>query len=275
MGMLRRYRSAHRKGRRREETDALPLQTRSAAAERATPAAQPMTLAPTHMHHLQRTVGNHAVQQLLRRKAEQPVPLVTPKLQIGAVHDPQEQQADQIAYRVVREINTTRPSDTTIQPSRSQSPAEMTEAESEHAAPGWTMLPLLPGRSKKKPQQKQAPPKVQMTPQPHQHPRQWAGGAFWQQGQTVEQLLARTRGNGDPLPAALAQELQQAFGADFSHVVVHTGETADRLARMVGARAFASGRDLYFAQGQYLPHTRGGQQLISHELAHVQQQMRQ
>jgi Domain of unknown function (DUF4157) len=55
-------------------------------------------------------------------------------------------------------------------------------------------------------------------------------------------------------------------------VRVHTDSTADALARSVSARAFATGTDIFFAQGEYRPGTAAGDQLIAHEVAHTEQQ---
>lgn len=76
------------------------------------------------------------------------------------------------------------------------------------------------------------------------------------------------RQGGKRLPATLLAKMEAAFGADFSAVRVHVGPQASR----IGAIAFATGNDLYFAPGQYQPESRSGQQLIGHELAHVIQQ---
>ena len=53
---------------------------------------------------------------------------------------------------------------------------------------------------------------------------------------------------------------------------MHTDETADQLARSVSARAFTTGSDVYFAKGEHQPGSSGGDQLLTHELAHVVQQ---
>jgi hypothetical protein len=78
--------------------------------------------------------------------------------------------------------------------------------------------------------------------------------------------LART--GGSPLPAGLLAKMEGAFGADFSAVRVHVGPQASR----IGAIAFTTGNDLYFAPGRYQPESVQGQQLLGHELAHVIQQ---
>jgi hypothetical protein len=64
----------------------------------------------------------------------------------------------------------------------------------------------------------------------------------------------------------------QGMGADLSAVRVHTGPVADRAARSVGARAFALGHHVVFANGEYRPGSSEGRRLLAHELAHVVQE---
>lgn len=53
-------------------------------------------------------------------------------------------------------------------------------------------------------------------------------------------------------------------------VRIHRGPKAQQAAEALTARAFALGEnDIYFAQGQFDPHTRGGLAVLAHELAHV------
>jgi hypothetical protein len=64
----------------------------------------------------------------------------------------------------------------------------------------------------------------------------------------------------------------KAMGADFSGVKVHTDSQSDKLNRSLSSRAFATGPNLFFKQGEYNPGSRSGQELIAHELTHVVQQ---
>jgi hypothetical protein len=80
--------------------------------------------------------------------------------------------------------------------------------------------------------------------------------------------IGLARSGGQPLPRVLLAKMEAAFAADFSKVRVHIGPQAQR----IGALAFTTGNDLYFAPGQYQPDNLRGQQLIGHELAHVIQQ---
>jgi len=70
------------------------------------------------------------------------------------------------------------------------------------------------------------------------------------------------------LPSPVQEQMETAFGVDFSAVRIHEGAAATQ----VGARAFAQGTDLHFAPGEYDPTSLAGQELIGHELAHVVQQ---
>lgn len=66
--------------------------------------------------------------------------------------------------------------------------------------------------------------------------------------------------------------MEQAFGADFSGVKVHTDTQADQLNQSIQAKAFTIGQDVFFRSGTYEPGSHGGQELLAHELTHVVQQ---
>jgi Domain of unknown function (DUF4157) len=87
----------------------------------------------------------------------------------------------------------------------------------------------------------------------------------------VQDTISSTRGGGASLDAGVQDRFSDSLG-DLSDVRVHTDDTADRLNRSVSARAFATGTDVYFAQGEYNPGSPDGDRLIAHELAHVAQQ---
>lgn len=89
----------------------------------------------------------------------------------------------------------------------------------------------------------------------------------------VESTIAAARGGGSPLEPMLAQQFGSTLGRSVSDVRVHTDQTAAQLTRAVSARAFATGRDIFFAPGEYQPNTRAGRELIAHEVAHADQQL--
>jgi hypothetical protein len=88
---------------------------------------------------------------------------------------------------------------------------------------------------------------------------------------SVQSAIDSTRGSGSTLDSGVSAKLSPSLG-DLSDVRVHTDSTAQELNHAVSARAFATGADVYFAQGEYKPNTSDGDRLIAHELAHVVQQ---
>lgn len=87
-----------------------------------------------------------------------------------------------------------------------------------------------------------------------------------------ESQLNQSRGGGSPLEPKLRGQLESAMDADFSQVRIHTGSQSDQLNRSIQAKAFTTGQDVFFKQGEYNPGSRSGQELITHELTHVVQQ---
>ncbi|MEO0969588.1 MAG: DUF4157 domain-containing protein, partial [Cyanobacteria bacterium J06639_18] len=88
----------------------------------------------------------------------------------------------------------------------------------------------------------------------------------------VEQNIQQAQGGGQGLADNVRQPMEQAFGSDFSGVKVHTDGQADILNRSLNSRAFATGQDIFFKQGEYNPGSKQGQELLAHELTHVVQQ---
>lgn len=86
--------------------------------------------------------------------------------------------------------------------------------------------------------------------------------------QTERGAVALNFPSDDRLPPNVEAEMEASFGADFSAVRVRQDSRADSL----GALAYTQGSDIHIAPGQYDPHTRGGKELLGHELAHVLQQ---
>jgi hypothetical protein len=77
---------------------------------------------------------------------------------------------------------------------------------------------------------------------------------------------------GQPLDANTRVQMEQAMGADFSGVRVHSGNDAATSAKQLGAHAYTVGEDVVFGAGQYDPATPSGQRTLAHELTHVVQQ---
>ncbi|MEP0757604.1 DUF4157 domain-containing protein [Coleofasciculus sp. FACHB-T130] len=88
----------------------------------------------------------------------------------------------------------------------------------------------------------------------------------------LEASIQQARGSGQPLAQSILEPMEQAFGADFSGVKIHTDAQSNQLNRSIQAKAFTTGQDIFFREGAYEPGSRGGQELIAHELTHVVQQ---
>jgi Domain of unknown function (DUF4157) len=88
----------------------------------------------------------------------------------------------------------------------------------------------------------------------------------------VERSIESARGGGHALDHSVRAKMEPAFGADFGGVRIHTDARADGLSTALSARAFATGNDIFFRQGQYDPGSSNGRELLAHELTHVVQQ---
>ncbi|MHC5753793.1 MAG: eCIS core domain-containing protein [Nostoc sp.] len=88
----------------------------------------------------------------------------------------------------------------------------------------------------------------------------------------LETSIQQARGNGQPLADDIKHPMEQAFGADFGGVRVHTDAQSNRLNESIQARAFTTGQDVFFRQGEYSPGSDAGKELLAHELTHVVQQ---
>ena len=82
------------------------------------------------------------------------------------------------------------------------------------------------------------------------------------------------RSPGQPLDPLARAFMEPRFGHDFSQVRVHTDPQAAALAHGVNAKAFTVGQAIVFGSGHYAPETPDGKTLLAHELTHVLQQGR-
>jgi hypothetical protein len=91
---------------------------------------------------------------------------------------------------------------------------------------------------------------------------------------TVPTGVAATLGgsSGPSLSSSTRTPMGPAFGTDVGGVRVHTGPQADRAARDINAKAFTTGRNIYFAASQHQPGTQPSDKPLAHELTHTVQQ---
>src|SRR6185436_4076665 len=83
----------------------------------------------------------------------------------------------------------------------------------------------------------------------------------------VEQAIQGERSAGSDLPEPVRSRMEWVFGTGLGSVRVHTGPRADFASRALGARAFATGRDVFFRQGEYAPERSRRERVLAHELA--------
>jgi hypothetical protein len=182
---------------------------------------------------VQRKFENH-----LRAKNAQKMAL-QPKLAIGDPNGKYEQEDDATAARGIQQINS---------PTNDASTASLTQSVQR--------------------QEMQEDEELQMKSLVQR--RENIGGG--EASTDLESSIQSARGSGQSLDANLQRSMGQAMGADFSGVKVHTDSQSDQLNKSIQAKAFTTGQDVFFRQGAYEPSSRGGQELIAHELTHVVQQ---
>lgn len=103
-----------------------------------------------------------------------------------------------------------------------------------------------------------------------------AGAEVGYEGGEISGGLSRridaARSGGSALDEPVRQRMEAGFGQSLGDVRVHTGGEAATLARSVSARAFTTGRDIFFGAGEYAPGTPEGERVLAHEIAHTRQQ---
>ncbi len=176
------------------------------------------------------------------------------KLNIGEPNDKYEKEADETAAKVVQQINT---------PSQGQSVQRQESMEEEDELQMKSDVPIL-----QRQESMQEEDELQMKSLIQR--REDVGGGV--ASTDLESSIQSARGSGQSLDGSLSEKLGQAMGADFSGVKVHTDSQSDQLNKSIQAKAFTTGQDVFFRQGAYDPSSRGGQELIAHELTHVVQQ---
>ena len=209
-----------------------------------TKSSQPIKTPADRILFLQRTIGNHAVQRLIKSGTLQA------KLKIGQPGDEYEQEADRVADAVMR------------MPELGVQRQEEPEEEEE-------MLQA-------KPLAEEITPLVQRQVEPEEEEEELQAKAtsshLSETNPNLESKVHSLRGGGQPLSENDRAYFEPRFGRDFSQVRVHTDTRASEAARAVNARAFTMGQDMVFGAGHYASGTSEGQKLMAHELTHVVQQ---
>lgn len=248
--------------------------------------ADPHSLTNSDLVRLQRSIGNRATGRLLAQRLS-----VQTKLQLGPANDKYEQEADAVARQVVRRM--------------AAAPVQRhhDEEEAVHAKPAYDTLsfssasiqtkrtfapasaqtaPLAASISRVQRSEQPAPskrafavPQVQRDDSEEEELTQAAANHGLEGGEvetSVAETIQRAQGSGSALDPKTRYGMESAFGADFGGVRVHTDAQADTLNRSLNARAFTTGKDIFFRKGEYNPGSSGGKELLAHELTHTVQQ---
>lgn len=225
----------------------LNRQTTSATSRSRSRVHPAQTREVSAISELRRSLGNQALQRLLKNDAEHRVagslrsasrsaakeldepsalapmsPLVQAKLTVSSPNDLHEQEADRVAEEIISS-----PSPVKVETATQPAPEYLDErmdrstATDRLAMAPTDGLPIGPGR---------------------------------------------------PLDARTRNEFQQHFGRDLSSVRVHDDARASESAEAVNAIAYTVGRDIVFRDGAFAPETASGKKLLAHELTHVVQQ---
>lgn len=246
----------------------------AAIIQRAT--AAPESLTTADVLQLQRTIGNRAVGQLLsgigaaQREPADRGSLIQAKLTINPPGDVYEQEADRVAGQVVDRINQPAGPGQAVQRQQPPEEEELLQGKMIQRQPEEEEEELLQGKMIDTIQRQDIPEEeeeLQMMPIVQRDP----GGGI-AAAPDLEAAIQRARGSGQPLSRGIRAPMEQAFGADFGGVRVHTDTESDLLNRSIQARAFTTGHDIFFRQGAYDPGSQGGQELLAHEMTHVVQQ---
>jgi alpha-beta hydrolase superfamily lysophospholipase len=179
---------------------------------------------------------------------------IMPKLTVGAAGDKYEQEADRVATQVVQQLNSPVP------------PVQRDERNDENTV----HRQLMEGLNSPVPGYNQNTAAETFHKQPLVQLKGANAGGVAPPG--LEESIQREQNRGQALADSIRNPMENAFGADFGGVRIHTDNTADQLNQSMQAKAFTTGQDVFFRQGAYAPQSKGGQELLAHELTHVVQQ---
>jgi len=83
---------------------------------------------------------------------------------------------------------------------------------------------------------------------------------------------AEARTDDHIMKPGVQRQMESGFGPSFGEVRIHRDATADKLTRSVQAKAFTTGKDIFFQRGEYNPGSSADNDLLAHELTHTVQQ---
>jgi hypothetical protein len=205
---------------------------------------------------------------------------VQPKLQVGAVNDPLELEADRVAEHVMRMPEPAAPAERGTPDHAGALRRQIGTIAIQRAAEDDEVREKLVHAYLND----QATVQRQAEEQPHAEDdaegekilmqSKAAGPERAPAGADLETGVRSLEGRGEPLSASVRSYMEPRFGHDFGAVRVHADGGAAEMARRANARAFTVGRNVVFARGEYASDSVASRSLLAHELTHVIQQGR-
>jgi len=189
----------------------------------------------------------------LQRKSSALSSFIQAKLTVSQPGDQYEQEADRVADQVLRKVAATGPTLSTQDGESSVQRAEDSSTSDENT----TGNPLID--------------QINVVLEQEGLQAKAESGSLDVSDDFESELLG-ANGAGQPIPGSAKTEMENAFGADFSSVRLHTDSHAVAMSRNVNAHAFTHGNDIYFNEGKFDPSSREGKHLLAHELTHTIQQ---
>jgi hypothetical protein len=198
---------------------------------------------------LQRTIGNQAVQRLIKSMALQA------KLKIGQPGDKYEQEADRVAEQVMWMTKPQATSSGAPHIKRACPTCEEEELKWQPIEEEEEKLQRQPMEEEEKELQAKA-----------------ISDNISEVNPDFESHIHSLKGGGQPLSENDRAFFEPRFGRDFNSIRVHSDNRAADLSKSINAKAFTLGQDVVFGSSQYSPENITGKRLIAHELTHVIQQ---
>ena len=252
----------------RADKEAKPVNKRTLTPN--APDHSPTTTPQGDLHKLQRMVGNQTLQRML---AEGAVNLggnvLQAKMTVGEPDDQYEQEADSVAQQVMSMP------DASVQREMPEE-EEMIQAKpiSSLQREGLEEEEMLQGKLQREglEEEEMLQGKLQREEMEEEEMLQAKSDGVPEVTDDIEGKISSMKGGGQALPESTREFLEPRFGQDFSGVNIHTGNDASQLNDAVQARAFTTGNDIFFRDGEYSPDSSAGRELLAHELTHVVQQ---
>ena len=197
--------------------------------------------------HLQRTIGNQAIQRLLRSNALNDVKVtgIQAKLKISQPGDTYEQEADRVAEQVMK-MSTSNDIALTISKEEERIDRKCSTCEM------------------KKENEEEKNLDISRKPSTISN--------FEVSSEAINKISNMRASGGSSLDHDTQELMESKFGYDFGSVRIHRDAKAAESVQTVNALAYTLGEDIVFGDGQYNPSSKDGKRLLAHELTHVVQQ---